>query len=583
MVRPVHSASSPAEILNRLSTDDCLIEDFRPLSLNLEWRLSELHWIREGVTAFITGDVPWHVNNNGRASADAAAVLFANSIEAPADGGPLRVLELGAGSGLFARYFLDEFRDLCRRHGRDFYDRLTLLVTDRSPRTVAHWAACGLFADHGAHVETSLCDAASPTLDVSGPFRAVFANYVLDSLPTAVLRHADEGWRQLCVRASIRDEGGIPEALASRGVDWMRHVAAAAQSDDLAALLPLLPILETELAFLPIDEQGSPGWTRFAPETDAKHGAATVYNYGALRCLDLVLPRLDPEGFLLVRDYAPGQGAPGQGAPGHESESAFVGTQRFGDATAAPLDFALIERHARGLGMDVVSPAGDAMIHSRLFTGGSIPRTKETFRDRFGPESHDSWSLAARARELSETGLRREALDVYRQAIAAGPRDWQLLGEAARFAATQLGDPAAGLDLARAAIQLNPWYSPRLWTVLGDCLAALDRQDEAHDSYAEAHRLHPLHAEIHLKLAESWLRRGDATQSLVAVAAGLAADFDGMHRHTLLEVQQQAIDRLSRAATARREVTHRRRARQDTMASELRSEQANGGSTFRGK
>jgi tetratricopeptide (TPR) repeat protein len=375
----------------------------------------------------------------------------------------------------------------------------------------------------------------------------------------------------LCVRATIRDEA-LPGALAARGIDGMRQTAGSAQPDDLATLLPLLPFLDAEMAFLPIDEAGAPGWTSVEHEPDRSPGATTVYNYGALRCLDLVLPQLDPEGFLLARDYSPGQGAPGQSAPAGEGESAFVGAQRFGDATAAPLDFALIERHARRLGVDVVSPADEAMIHTRLFTSGSIPRTKQAFRDHFGAESNDSWSLASRARELSETGLRREALDVYRRAVAAGPRDWQLLGEAASFAATQLGDPIAGLDLARAAVQLNPWYSPRLWIVLGDCLAALDRQDEAHESYTEAHRLHPGSAETYLKLAESWLRHGDPRQSLNAVAEGLAADDNAMLRHALLEVQQQAIDRLSRAAVAKREVTHRRRARQEAMASELRQE-----------
>ena len=76
-------------------------------------------------------------------------------------------------------------------------------------------------------------------------------------------------------------------------------------------------------------------------------------------------------------------------------------------------------------------------------------------------------------------GLFREALDVYRHAITIHPRDWQLIGEAAQLVGTQLRDPAAGLELARAALHLNPWYSPFLWNVLGDCLAALDRHDEA--------------------------------------------------------------------------------------------------------
>ena len=77
-------------------------------------------------------------------------------------------------------------------------------VTDGSPSSVARWAEAGMFADHAAHVTTGVCDAQTPDAAADGPLRAVFANYVLDSLPAAVLRWSAGGWQQLCARASIR-------------------------------------------------------------------------------------------------------------------------------------------------------------------------------------------------------------------------------------------------------------------------------------------------------------------------------------------------------------------------------------------
>jgi tetratricopeptide (TPR) repeat protein len=126
------------------------------------------------------------------------------------------------------------------------------------------------------------------------------------------------------------------------------------------------------------------------------------------------------------------------------------------------------------------------------------------------------------------------------------------------FATTQLRDRAAGLELARAAVELNPWYSSWLWNALGDCLLSLERPEEAHECYLQAHRIHPQDVTTNLNLAHSWLLGGDPGRSLEAVARGLANDSEAMFRHALLEKQQQAMASLSvrwnmeRATAARR-------------------------------
>jgi putative S-adenosyl-L-methionine-dependent methyltransferase len=545
--------TSAGEVIRRVSPGDIVLEDYRPLPLNLEWRLSELYWIAEGVRPFITDAVPYAVNNDGASSAAAASVLFANCVEAAPGGEGIHVLEVGAGTALFARYLLDQFRDLCRRDGRDFYDRLVFHVTDRSAESVRHWNACGIFADHAAHVRTAVCDAETPALTLDRPLRAVFANYVLDSLPAAVLRRSGDTLQQLCARATVRDDAATLMGFGQRA-DWMRQAARADRTEALAELLPLLPVLDAEMAFLPISSDGARGWDReltVAP-ADVADGAIVVYNYGALRCLDSLLPRLDAAGFLLIRDY-------GNTVVGASADA--VGAQRFGGATAVPVDFVSLERHLRERSIEIVGPGGDGPLHTRLVGAELLAGTRRTFVERFTQSAPDTWTLPALARQYAEQGLLREALDVYRLGIDRAPRDWRLLGEAARFVSSDLRDPQAGLELARAALQLNPWYSPLLWNVLGDCLAALDRADEAHECYEQSRQLHPAGVESHLRLARSWLRLGDPARSLEAVAHGLASDTDDMHRHHLLESQQAAVDALSRARIAQRETTFRRRAR----------------------
>jgi tetratricopeptide (TPR) repeat protein len=88
--------------------------------------------------------------------------------------------------------------------------------------------------------------------------------------------------------------------------------------------------------------------------------------------------------------------------------------------------------------------------------------------------------------------------------------------------ATQLRDFETALQLAREAVELNPWYSPWRWNVLGDCLNGMRRQRDAHECFQQAHRIHPLDVETNLKLAASWLAAGDPWRSLESVARGLA-------------------------------------------------------------
>ncbi len=556
---PGASIASPGEVIRRLSSGDITLEDYRPLPLNLEWRLSGAYWISEGVTPFITEAVPYHVNNDGLASAAAAAVLFANCIEAPGHG-PIRVLEIGAGTGLFARYLLDEFRDLCCRHGRDFYDRLSFHVTDRSPRTVQHWSACGVFKEHAACITTSVWDADAPPPNGEQPLRAVFANYVLDSLPAAVLRRSGDGWQQLCARATVRDENRFACGRDST-VDWMRETARSDRIEDLLDLLPLLPFLEAELAFLDVQGTGPEGWdSALAEDAGDADGSVIVHNYGAERCLDTLLQQLDQAGFILVRDY--GNTAD---QPRHT-----VNAQRFGGATAVPVDFVRLERRLRARFIEVVSPQRESVMHSRLLTRGPSSESRRVFAERFDTPASARHEAVAHARQLAEQGLFREALDAYHLLINAAPRDWRVLGDAAHLAATRLGDPASGLELARIALTLNPWFSPFLWNVQGDCLAALNRVDDAHESYEQALRLHPGSVDTHLRLATSWLRRGDASRSLESVARGLACDAHDMHRHELIECQQSAIETLSRKRVALHETALRRSARTDRLRSEFR-------------
>src|SRR3977135_3070790 len=126
-----------AILVNRLfsaNSREC-IQDFVPLAQSLEWDLGQEYLRQRGNKAFISdaSPVPFVINNDGTLSRNAAELLFTSLVEDEKAGTlepDINVLELGIGVGLFARFFLDHFQDLCKREKKDFYSRLTYVAAD---------------------------------------------------------------------------------------------------------------------------------------------------------------------------------------------------------------------------------------------------------------------------------------------------------------------------------------------------------------------------------------------------------------------------------------------------------------------
>jgi len=96
-------------------------------------------------------------------------------------------LEVGGGSGLFAKLFLDELRLLSPA----LYENTTYLWTDGSPAMVQQTDAKGMFSDHSSRVRTRplpVPGMAALATDARDGFDLIIANYLLDNLPARVLR-----------------------------------------------------------------------------------------------------------------------------------------------------------------------------------------------------------------------------------------------------------------------------------------------------------------------------------------------------------------------------------------------------------
>ncbi len=235
----LHTGSPGEQVLAHAQAGREIVQDFVALGNSLEWLLGQEYLRQRGNKAFLSDSapVPFTVNNDGSLSRNAADVFFAGLLAADANGtleDDIVVLELGIGVGLFARYFLDHVRTLCRQHQKDYYERLTYIAADRSRRMLDDVLRHGVLAEHPGRYrvrqvdalepETLLADVgflpSAPAFVTSAPspptplprggegskgpgLRAVFLNYLLDCLPAAVLELDGEAVRQLCVRTCV--------------------------------------------------------------------------------------------------------------------------------------------------------------------------------------------------------------------------------------------------------------------------------------------------------------------------------------------------------------------------------------------
>ena len=547
---------------------------------SLEWELGGAYLRLRGNKAFLSdaSPVPFIVNNDGALSRNAADVFFASLVAADKLGQLERdivVLELGIGVGLFARYFLDCMRDLCRLHKKDYYDRLCYIAADRSERMLQDVLRHGVLAEHPGRYRVRQLDAMRPEMLLAEfgttesprtqrPIRAVFLNYLLDCLPAAVLAFDGDAVRQLCVRTCV--------ARNVRLADYTdltpQQLRERAKSDDPRVreeLLEVYGLFASEYDYQPI--HGGP----LAPRADSAESAAgsvgsgegpsargasgppyadfalsfgrriskrLLHSYGAIQCLEKLLGMLADGGFILVNDY-------GQTLTPREDEFEH---QRFSLATFVGINFPELRAYfGDGQRCQYFEPAEDGRgIHSRLLGVKLDADVCGRFQQCFGEADFQRLQEPIqKARACGKAGRFELAAGFYREALAFQPRNWVLLCEVSQFLTFSLRDPKAGADMAKVALALNPTCSAELWNALGDALYEFGRTAEARSAYEKALTVNAADVRARYNLAWVATRERDYPAALGGIAEALALDKTGEYRERLLQKQQEVLGRLT--------------------------------------
>lgn len=545
------TSKSPYEILASAQSGRFVVQEFRPLSSSIEWELSRLYYQRYGSRVFLTNNdhVPFAITNDGNLSASAARLVFESAVAAETAGTlreRINVLELGIGSGLFARYFLHVFRDLCDKSHRDYYERLCYIGGDRSIRMLNDVKANSVLAEHDSHVYLQCFDALDPLTGLKQeeilrkteghPFTAIICNYLLDVLPATILKTDGSSVSEVCVRTCL-----------ARDVDLEKHtslskdeIALRATSNDITAreeLINLYPLFALEFDYRAVDTSHLP-YCEDAIELAELHDGYVLHNYGAFQCIDRLRSILHHEGFVLISDYG--------GAAGTDALQLGL-HQRFSGTVAIGLNFDLLKCVCeRQFGLECVTPDEDnAYLTTRLLAQKPSVDLVGHFHREFDKCRIDALHQStSQARQHLEAGRNEQALAAFSEAIRLQPFSWILRDEAASFLTLTLRDFEAGRKMAQSGLDLNPTCSASLWNSLGDSLYCLKRYEDARLSFEKALQIDPDNVRARFNLAYYFQEVHDCESALRVVSEALLLDRTGEFTERLLHKQADVVRQL---------------------------------------
>ncbi len=176
------------------------IQEAVPYESSLIWQQHQDHYQELGLEVFLNQDVPYNISSNPSYAAQAAK-LFLSALPSILPES-LPILEVGAGSGIFAVNFLRALTSLAPEAAK----RVCYWLTDFSTATILSLSQQAVFQTFIAagQIKLYIMNGNSPqdveclageTMSLADiGFQLVVANYYFSVLPTAVLHRQDQKW-----------------------------------------------------------------------------------------------------------------------------------------------------------------------------------------------------------------------------------------------------------------------------------------------------------------------------------------------------------------------------------------------------
>lgn len=488
-------------------------------------RIARSSWTNAGLETFLGLQVPYAATSSGRLSDDAVQLV----VETLRGGKPdhdYRFLELGAGSGIFARLFLDRLAETAP----DIYASCRYLVTDGNASMLESLRSHGVLDAHDGHVDMQVLDAGSAWPDrFSRGFDGIFGTYLLDSLPVEILTVGADGVQRMQARSCL------PDAQA----DKAENLKAALAKPGIAHLTEHLTLgkrLNIQTRHADID----PATLPYADALPDQSGETTpmVHCIGALACMENAARALRKGGVAMFADY-------GTTAPRDPSD--IIEFQSFGKSAAHAVNFHQIDSYfeARTDTTLVRPQEEDGFLVTRVLYNGAHDDLFELVDLLFGETRYNALTLPIEAaREMLRANAFQAARKYYAKAMVLQPYNWSLAEEVAELLLLSAEDFDDAADLARFGLNLNP-FSPSLLRILADALFQSGDISSALKSVDKSLALNGADSRTHLVHAHILAKQQDYPAALTAIANGLAYDPEAEYREELIGFQDEVLVKIS--------------------------------------
>lgn len=494
------------------------MEAFTPIWRCAAARIARSAWVDCGLEVFLRADVPYGATSSGRLSNDAVQLL----LETGEKDHPCRFLEIGAGSGIFTKLFLDALKS----EAPEIYATCTYVLTDGNAKMLESQAEYGVLADHAAHIETLVFDASKPfPKEFIGAFDAVFGSYILDSLPVEVLMVGESGIQQMEARCTLPAQNeALEDALKIPGFAHLAPFLPVAKSMGLQTRHSPAPSLPYSAAIGEAEGEDTP----------------MVHSHGALACMESIANTLAPGGFAMLSDY-------GTITPREPSET--IEFQNFGASAAYAVNFYQIDTYFANHPVSYLKPdAEEGFLITRVFYNGDAEALAPMVDLLFGEVRQRALRLPVdAARDMLRANAFHAARRLYTKAMELQPHNWALAEEVAELLLLAAKDFADAKALAEFGLSLNP-FAPGLHRIVAEASFELGDDSGAETALATCFRYAGDGPYARLLEAKMRLKSGAHQAALLAVANGLAVDKEADNRDALLSLQNDILLDISIAA-----------------------------------